>query len=65
MKTVNIHYAKTNLSKLIEDVLTNQRVIICRNNEPIVELKRIKAQDLRKPGMWRGRVKIFDKKQVV
>lgn len=61
MKTVNIHFAKTNLSKLIDDVVTNQRVIICKNNTPVVELKRIKTADLRKPGIWRGRVRVFKK----
>lgn len=65
VKTVNIHFAKTNLSKLIEDVLTNERVIICRNHQPIVELKRIKLTDLRKPGLWRGRVRYFNKNEGV
>jgi antitoxin (DNA-binding transcriptional repressor) of toxin-antitoxin stability system len=39
MKTVNIHDAKTNLSKLLEQVQRGEEVIIAKAGHPIAELK--------------------------
>jgi prevent-host-death family protein len=39
MKTVNIHEAKTNLSRLLAKVeANNETVVICRNGQPIADL---------------------------
>ena len=38
MKTVNIHEAKTHLSRLIEDVSAGEEVIIARNGKPVARL---------------------------
>lgn len=38
MEIVNMHEAKTNLSKLAQKVIKGERVIISKNNEPIMEL---------------------------
>lgn len=35
---VNVHAAKTNLSKLIEQAEAGEEVIIARNSEPVVKL---------------------------
>jgi prevent-host-death family protein len=35
---VNVHAAKTNLSKLIERAEAGEEVIIARNSEPVVKL---------------------------
>lgn len=35
---VNIHEAKTQLSKLIQEALSGKEVIIARGNEPVVRL---------------------------
>jgi prevent-host-death family protein len=42
MESVNIHSAKTNLSKLIEAVLNGEKVIIAKNNVPVVQIVPIK-----------------------
>ena len=50
MLQVNIHEAKTNLSKLIQKVVDGEEVIIARGNKPIaklVELDELKPK--RKP----------------
>jgi antitoxin (DNA-binding transcriptional repressor) of toxin-antitoxin stability system len=39
MKQVNIHEAKTQLSKLIQLVLEGEEVIIARDGEPLVRLE--------------------------
>lgn len=42
--TVNIHEAKTNLSKLLVRVEEDDEiVVICRNGKPIAELRRLTA----------------------
>jgi prevent-host-death family protein len=35
---VNVHAAKTNLSRLIEQACAGEEVIIARNSEPVVKL---------------------------
>ncbi len=38
MLQVNVHQAKTNLSKLIQKVIDGEEVIIAKGNRPIVKL---------------------------
>ena len=38
MQVVNIHAAKTNLSRLIELACAGEEIVIARNNEPVVKL---------------------------
>jgi prevent-host-death family protein len=57
MKTVNIHEAKTHLSRLIEAVSAGEEVIIARNGKPVARLLPVIARSRpRRPGEWRGRV---------
>lgn len=44
MEVVNMHEAKSNLSKLAKKVLDGERVFISKNNEPILELVPIKKK---------------------
>lgn len=52
--TVNIHEAKTELSKLIEAVSRGEDVIIARNGEPVARLVPY-SEARREPGAARGR----------
>jgi len=65
MKKVNIHYAKTHLSKLIRKSLQGEEVIIAKNNTPVVKLENIKAKpQKRRLGSAKGKISIasdFDK----
>ena len=57
MKTVNIHEAKTHLSRLIEDVSAGEEVIIARNGKPVARLLPVTERARpRQPGQWRGKV---------
>jgi prevent-host-death family protein len=39
MKTVNVHDAKTNFSSLLARVeKSSERIVICRNGEPVADL---------------------------
>lgn len=48
--TVNVHQAKTTLSRLIEAAEKGHQVTIARNGDPVVELVPVKPQPGRKPG---------------
>ena len=55
MKQVNIHEAKTHLSRLIQDVLSGEEVVIARGNQPVVRLViHESAIPARKPGRHPG-----------
>lgn len=57
MKTVNIHEAKTHLSRLIEEVSAGEEVIIARNGKPVVRLLPVTTRSQpRCPGQWRGQI---------
>ncbi len=61
MQFVNIHDAKTNLSKYLEQITTShETIIICRNGKPIAELKEYASPRLRKLGLLKGQIKIKD-----
>ena len=54
---VNIHEAKTQLSKLIQAALNVKQVIIARGNKPVVRLEVLpEAQGKRKIGNAKGLV---------
>lgn len=61
MQTINIHQAKTQLSKLIEKTLNGENVIIAKAGKPVVRLVAYtKSLKPRKPGLLKGKIKISD-----
>lgn len=61
MKIVNIHEAKTGLSRLIERAQAGEEVIIAKAGMPVAKLIRYDEEDApRQPGFWRGKVTIAD-----
>lgn len=59
MTTVNIHQAKTNLSKLLDIVLHGEEVIIAKAGKPVARLIPIlEAVPERVPGALKGKIKI-------
>ena len=58
MSRVNIHEAKTQLSKLVERASRGERVIIARAGKPVAMLGPVRAAAPRKPGLLKGRVRI-------
>jgi len=56
-RIVNMHEAKTSLSRLVEQALAGEDVIIARNGEPLVKL--VPVQQERKPrvpGKYKGQI---------
>ena len=61
MLKVNIHEAKTHLSRLLAKVADGEEVIIARNGEPVAKIVPIaKASKKRVLGQYRGEVVIAD-----
>jgi len=57
MKTVTIHEAKTNLSRLIEKACRGEEIIIARGPDPVVRLVPISgAKGRRKLGILKGKL---------
>jgi prevent-host-death family protein len=58
---VNIHEAKTHLSRLLQRVAEGEEVIIARAGEPIARLVRIQPEKATRPlGMYEGSVVVPD-----
>ena len=58
---MNIHQAKTHLSQLIESTLKGEDVVIAKAGKPVVKLIAYKEKLIpRKPGLWKGKIKISD-----
>jgi antitoxin (DNA-binding transcriptional repressor) of toxin-antitoxin stability system len=61
MKIVNIYEAKTNLSRLIQDALEGEDIVIARGNEPLVRLVLVEsARQQRTTGWAKGQVTMAD-----
>ncbi len=61
MHLENIHKAKTNLSKLIQEAYNGEDVIICKAGKPIARIIRYQKQPLERiPGMWKGKVTVME-----
>ncbi|MCO6450857.1 MAG: type II toxin-antitoxin system Phd/YefM family antitoxin [Caldilineales bacterium] len=59
--TVNMHEAKTHLSKLLNRVLAGEEVIIAKANKPVARLIPIEqVAEPRKPGSAKGQIWIAD-----
>ena len=53
---VNMHQAKTNLSKLVSRSLEGEEVIIAVNNQPMVKLEPIRRKKQRELGALKGKI---------
>jgi len=62
MQTVNIHDAKTNLSKLIDKAVKGEAFIIAKAGKPLVKVVAIAQAEGPKPriGFMKGRITVPD-----
>jgi prevent-host-death family protein len=52
---VNVHYAKTHLSKLLERAEAGEDIVVCRNGVPVVRLETWRPRRrITGLGMWKG-----------
>ena len=63
MKTVNIHSAKTHLSRLIEEAVKGEPFVIAKSGKPLVKVVAIGAQETppaRRLGFLEGQISVPD-----
>ena len=58
---INIHQAKTHLSRLIEDVAGGSEILIAKGGRPMAWLVPLRRDDTpRRPGLLKGKLKISE-----
>lgn len=60
MKTVNMHEAKTHLSRLIEQAEKGQSFVIARAGKPVVRVTAIDIAPQRRTGFLQGQFSVPD-----
>ena len=63
MKTVNIHEAKTHLSKLVEEASKGEAFVIAKAGKPLVKVTALKAPtgaQIRRLGFMAGQISVPD-----
>lgn len=63
MQTVNIHEAKTHLSRLIERASHGESFIIAKAGKPMVKVTAIDVEPIKKPqrlGFMKGKMRVPD-----
>ena len=60
MAVVNVHQAKTQLSRLLAQVEAGEEVVIARRGEPVARLVRCKPRGKRQFGAMRGKLVVPD-----
>jgi prevent-host-death family protein len=61
VKSVNIHEAKTHLSRLLDEVSRGEEVTIAKAGKPIARLVPVTtSRPTRTPGFLRGKIRISD-----
>jgi prevent-host-death family protein len=59
--TINVHEAKTHLSRLLERVEAGEELVIARAGRPVARLVPFRQRTMpREPGVWRGSIKLAD-----
>ena len=59
METINIHQAKSQLSRLIERVTAGEEIVIAKAGRPVARLVPMHASAApRTPGLMKGRIRV-------
>ncbi len=58
MKTVNMHEAKTHLSRLVEGAAKGEPFVIARAGKPLVKVVMIEAEEPRRTGFLKDQVEV-------
>lgn len=61
MIQIDIQQAQADLTRYLEDVARGETIILCKDNEPIAEIRRLAAQakEPRPLGLAKGQVEIL------
>jgi prevent-host-death family protein len=56
MAKINVHEAKTQLSRLLERAHAGEEIIIAKNGKPYARLGPLEKPQARRPGLLKGKV---------
>jgi prevent-host-death family protein len=56
-KVVNMHEAKSTLSRLVEEAAAGEEILIARAGKPVARLVPVERKK-RRLGLWKGRVRM-------
>ena len=54
LKTVNVHEAKTHLSRLLDRANAGEEIVIAKNGKPFARLGPLQPSPPRRPGLLKG-----------
>ncbi len=57
MELINVHQAKTHLSRLLERVAAGEEIVIAKSGRPVAKLVRFPAEP-RHPGRLKGKIRM-------
>jgi prevent-host-death family protein len=61
MRTVNIHAAKTHLSRLVDEVAAGEEIVIAKAGKPLARLVPFAStREPRQPGLMKGKLWIAE-----
>jgi antitoxin (DNA-binding transcriptional repressor) of toxin-antitoxin stability system len=62
VKRVNIHDAKTNLSRYLAELTPGETLVLCNRNRPVAEIRSLRKKAVRRPriGVARGEFVVPD-----
>jgi antitoxin (DNA-binding transcriptional repressor) of toxin-antitoxin stability system len=62
VKKVNIHDAKTNLSRYLAELSPGEALLLCNRNRPVAELRSLPKKRIKKPriGVAKGEFEVPD-----
>lgn len=60
MAIINVHEAKSNLSKLLVRVEAGEEIIIARAGRPVARLSAVRTAQARTPGRLEGKLRVAD-----
>lgn len=62
MDRVNIHDAKTNLSRYLAELAPGEALLLCKRNQPVAEIRALRQKPARKPkiGAAKGKFVVPD-----
>ena len=60
MVTVNVHEAKTHLSRLLARVETGEEIVVARRGRPVARLVAYAPRGRRRPDVFKGKVVVPD-----
>ena len=58
MPVVNVHEAKTHLSRLLVQAENGEEVVIARNGKPVARLSPVRKHGKRQPDAFKGKIVI-------